>query len=455
MENNEKEKPELSTEISKVWRKIKKRIKKVIEIVILWIYRTAPAVWKWIKNLKPIKRMISYEHAMAYSDDANNQEYAGLSYRFAVLRNLSVVSIVVLLICILFFGRNIVSYENFYYMLKDIGSMSSFAENNATSLNYSAPDSNQDFSIFKNGLAVAGDNELKLFTLTGRITLTEGVRFNNPVVESSDKFIIVYDRGGYKYSIYNSFVNLKSEQLDYPIYYVSVSTSGRFVIVTGSGEYRSSVLVYDDDYELIRICNKNDYVISADIDESGKFVVMTALVSNGGSYSTKVSVYNISTNRTRCEFTVNGTIPYEAKFISDNRFALFCRDRVIIYNTYGWKKHQYNYTESNLAQISIDGNGFAMMFESGELDGETRLVVFNRNGFVLKNTIKKGYYNSMEKCGNYIFLLGDGGLEKFFYPLELSTYYQCDGVGGKVLVCNRNKVIICHDTYASYIKTGN
>ncbi len=88
-------------------------------------------------------------------------------------------------VVILLFAGRIMSYENVYYMFKDIGYISSYGESRPEALNYSKPLNNQYFASFKNGLAVASDSELKFFTATGRVTLTEGLKYTNPKIVSS------------------------------------------------------------------------------------------------------------------------------------------------------------------------------------------------------------------------------------------------------------------------------
>ncbi len=430
-------------------------ILKFLRLLPSRIWHILLSLFSQAKNLRPIKRIANYQRGIMTADGGENEEYTELAVRFATAKFV-ILALVVLLLCgALIFGRSVVSYENFYYMLRDIGSMSSFSETRAESLNYSQSGSSQSHTIFKSGLAVLGDTELKLFTLTGRSTLTEGVRFTNPEIEASDNFVLVYDRGGYSYSLYNSFEQVKSEDHEYPIAYASTSDTGRYAIVTSSGEYRSVIKIYDRDYKLMRVYNKNDHVLSAELDPDGRYLLITSLSSKDGEYHTTVTVYDIFWNYDRCSVELDDVLPYKAEFISGGRFALFCSDRVLVYGTLGFKWQEYEYGSDKLKQISVTDNGFALLLSSDELGGECRLVVFGGSGFRVRNTKIKGHFTSMAKCGQNIYLLSDEGVTRYYYPLGISKIAECDGVGGKLLVGSDRCIIVCRDSHAEYIDFEN
>ena len=218
-----------------------------------------------IKAFRLLGRISDRQKRLAgYAGNAPTAD-SRVAYVLGVTKIVFITLFIVATVVTLLFAGRIMSYDNVYYMFKDIGYISSYGEARPEALNYSKPINNQYFTSFKNGLAVASDGELKFFTATGRVTLTEGLKFTDPKIVCSNTNALVYDSGRTSFSIYNSFISLYSETLKYPVSYASISDSGNFVVVTKSKKYSSVVRMYDDDFTLTREYFKNDYVISAEL----------------------------------------------------------------------------------------------------------------------------------------------------------------------------------------------
>ena len=56
--------------------------------------------------------------------------------------------------------------------------------------------------VMLNGLAVAGDGEIKLFTSTGRATMVHGSGYTNPKICASDTTVLVYDQGRRSFTVF-------------------------------------------------------------------------------------------------------------------------------------------------------------------------------------------------------------------------------------------------------------
>ena len=110
------------------------------------------------------------------------------------------------------------TYENFYYLAKDISAASDLLSGTGNVINYETSVRNQAFALYRGGLAVGGDSGLQLFTATGRETLNMSPDYLKPVLHGSDRYLLMYDIGEKRYSIYNSFVCVHHEETDYPIY---------------------------------------------------------------------------------------------------------------------------------------------------------------------------------------------------------------------------------------------
>ena len=87
------------------------------------------------------------------------------------------------------------TYENFYYLAKDINAASDLLSGTGNVINYETSVRNQTFTLYRGGLAVGGDSGLQLFTATGRETLNTSPDYVQPVLRGSDRYLLVYDIG--------------------------------------------------------------------------------------------------------------------------------------------------------------------------------------------------------------------------------------------------------------------
>ena len=332
-----------------------------------------------LKAFRPFGRISDRQKRLAgYAGNAPTAN-SRAAYIFGVLKVMFISLFVFLTIAILLFAGRIMSYDNVYYMFKDIGYISDYGEARAEALNYSKPVNNQYFTSFKNGLAVASDSELKFFTATGRVTLTEGLRFTDPKIVCSKSKALVYDSGRTSFSIYNSFVSLYSETLEYPISYAAISDNGSFVVVTKSKKYSSVVRMYDSDFNLIREYFKNDYVISAELSDNGKYLAIMSLDANGGESMINLNILKMSNGEIISSVSITGDMPYRCMYVTDNKLALICRERTLIYDIDGKQRGECIYP-ADVSDYCISDGYVALAFSADSLDKSSTVVIYDENG---------------------------------------------------------------------------
>ena len=220
----------------------KKRKKEEHEISFLG---RALLLWRSLKNklreLHLFKKIAERQKRLAGYCDGNCTRETKIAYGFGMARFVAVSLLCIFLALVLIFGGSIISYENVYYMFKDIEYINSYTEGRPQTLSYSKPLTHQSSGVFKDGLAVVSDSEFKFFTSTGRATLSIGSEYSNPKICTSDSYALIYDQGNRSFSVYNSFVCMYSETLDYPISSAHMSKNGSFCIVTRTKDYGSAV----------------------------------------------------------------------------------------------------------------------------------------------------------------------------------------------------------------------
>ena len=383
-----------------------------------------------------------------YAGNAPTTE-SRIAYILGVAKVTFITLFVTLTVAILLFAGRIISYENVYYMFKDIEYISSYGESRPEALNYSKPLNNQYFTSFKKGLAVASDSELKFFTATGRITISEGLKYTNPKIAASNSQALVYDSGRKSFAIYNSFISLYSETLEYPISYASVADNGSFVVVTKSKKYSSVIRMYDNDFSLFREYFKNDYVISAELSDNGKYLAVTSLDAKDGEAIVTLNVLKMKTGEIISSTNITGDMPYGCKFASENKIILICREKALVLDINGKMRAECEY-QSSISDYHISGESFALVFVGDGIDKANTVAVYDADG---KNRLTRnvdGRVIDVALSDNYLYVLLDR--EVLRIDVRYGTVSRASSFEGATeLVVLADEVAVCTEAAAYYL----
>ena len=192
-----------------------------------------------------------------------------ISKRFRLYKYISLTVLVVFLLGGLVLFEKDITVENLRYLIKylDFSSSGSFEEE--TEIHYNADVSNR-FDVFRGDLVVAGESGVTLYDRRGTAVLSDRYTMSHPVCVPGDRYLIVYDLGGYQVRLYNSFALLHEKSFDYAIRSVSVNADGNFCVVTAEKSYHSAVFVYDDDFEEIhRWLSTDKFAMDASLSDEG------------------------------------------------------------------------------------------------------------------------------------------------------------------------------------------
>ena len=405
---------------------------------------------KRLKALRPIQRLKERQKALSYCSDGENFEESKISYVFGMAKIISALLLALLLVVTVIFGSGVISYDKMYYMFKDIAYIKSYGEGIPDELSYSSPVQNQVHTDFKNGLFVASDSELKMFTSTGRVTLNEGSEFTNPRVTCSNSSALVFDQGRRTYSIYNSFVKLYTEKTEYPIALADMAENGSYLIVTKSKLYNSVVKIYDQNYNQTGEYSKNDTVISASMSDNGRHAAILSVSVHGGKSSAELDILDCKKSEIVAQGVFDNVMPYMCKFLSDDRIAVFSDGKFSVVNKKADTVYEYTYP-SEVENIDISDWGFAILFSPTDVTGEKILETYDNNG---KRTFIKNIKDNVRdiKLGEgYIYILKSNEILRINAAIGTESKVKSSADNMEIVVFDGGGVAVCSQNAAAYI----
>ncbi len=141
---------------------------------------------------------------------------------------------------------------------------------------------NTDYAPFGPGLAVVSGDTYSYVSGLGDKNYAIQLDYRSPALCVSDKYVLIYDRGGHSFCVANGYTEYLRETLTSPIVSASMNPAGAFALVTDEEGYRSAVTVYSPKQKLLcKWLTSQYYVLSATVSpESDAFAVLCLSQSN-------------------------------------------------------------------------------------------------------------------------------------------------------------------------------
>ncbi len=402
-------------------------------------------LWPWNR-----KRAVSEGEEIRFENPVNSY-FDHVSNVYHSLFLIALAALLVFSAVAMLTNIDLLTYENLYYLAKDISTASNLFSGTEGIINYETAERNRTFALYRGGLAVAGDSGLQLFTATGRETLNDSPEYVSPIMKSSDSFLLVYDVGEKSYSLYNSFVCVRHEEFDYPVLGGAVSDSGAYVVVTQTYEHTGAVRVYTKNYELSTAYLRNQMVIDADISNSGKRVAFTTSASIDGAYNTTLVIAAPGEHDTMSEMTFEGAFPYSVRFIDERRIFLLCDNAAYVVSVDdGVVLRTVNFGSMHLSLADANDQHIALLFTINAVTDTHRLIVTDKNGNLVVDNEFTSKVSRIVVYENDLYMLTEKGVVRIHPKTGEYVLVECDTDGKELLVCADDEVLICGGQSAAY-----
>ncbi len=312
-----------------------------------------------------------------------NEYYLHVSGTYKLLRLVTAGVLFLFVILMLILRPNDITVSNILYLFRDIN-VSADGGEAFSGVSYSA-EPIQRFSVFRGELLYVTGREVKLFSSTGGLGLSAGISYEDPAVDVSEKYALVYDIGGRTFTLYNSFSELYRETLDYGIVSADMCPTGDFVIVTTGREHRSEVYLYGDDFVRRALYKKADYVSCAALSDDGSRLLLTSFGTENGEYYTDASFYDVGADEVGSSVRIAGEYPLAAR-ATDGGFAVITDACVYMYGTDGALRGSYVHG-GGLGTVSVGGGYVLLTCPKNALGSENSVIILDSEAKVCYNAV--------------------------------------------------------------------
>ena len=426
-----------------------------------WFERLLGSIRFRVGNMAGVKALAEHDgepHEPIDFSSPSIPYYLNLAEKFHLARIVLYMVLFAFLVVTLFSTRQLITYENLYYLVKDIDAAGITARSSADHLSYPMSQATPDFAPFRGGIVVAGGDEITVLSGSGKQTLSDNVSLSTPCVSAGGQYFITYSRGAKDFTVYNAFVRVHKELTDYPIYDACMGNDGSFGVLTRSMDYTSEVIWYSDKMNKLAACHIGGYVTALSMSSDSRTLAVLSMDMVGGAYESKLTLLRRDGggNVTYEEVTRSGA-SMGATFLTDERLCVIYDGGFCIYRLDGQVYSEQNFDSQTPILWGSTTGYFGVLCQDDDRLSAMVLSVFDQNGRSVYETDITGVASptSLVMVGQNVYL-------------QDATHILCVSGGGKhfsetqtprnalgLLVSAEGELLMLTPSYAQYLDTDD
>lgn len=380
-----------------------------------------------------------------------NYYYLEVSRKFKTAKYIVLCLLVCFLLVTVLLFRSEITLENFRYLIKDfeLGDNLSVATDDVIVYDN---DRQINAELFKGDLAIVGSSYFYLSDLQGNKILNESSLFSNPVMLTSNKYILIYGLSEYTYAVYNTFSQLHTETFDYPITDAALSDSGMYAIVTRTTEYRSAIYIYNKDFQRIGAVYKDKYLMDIQFNSTSDELILVSAYSQDGNYSTEVMTITPYSDAAKNTENIRDAIPLRCGYNSEGGYSIVFDNKINFYNSESKLITSYSSGTKSPLTADITEDYTVVTYNENIVGNDIKVLTFNSNGELINTSEVNGNPKKAVSVENYIYLLLENKLCRINLDDSSISYTDTDKNPLGMLVINKDTVFISYSDHTKKIK---
>lgn len=292
-----------------------------------------------------------------------------------------------------------------------------------------------DAELFAGGLAVADSDTLYVAHPGGLHQLTLQLGYAHIALDTSEDYILAYDRGGTGLTITNSLSPLEldwgDDKLTSPILNASMGRDGSFAVVTDEAGYKTAVRVFNKDQQLTyKWLTSEYYVQSAAVSPDGRRMAALAFRQNGTTLEGKLLLFDLGRQEIAAECSLGTSLGVEVRFLNDTVAAAVCDTGTYLVNLSGAAFCTQSYPVSDLIGFSFDDGAVALARRSYTKSARSEITLLLANGHLTGPLATGEELTGLSLAGGRLALLTSAGLHVYSDKLE-PLWTDASAAGGR------------------------
>lgn len=379
---------------------------------------------------------------------AGDVYFASISAFYKVIERILWVLLVLFLVFALITNYKEITYNNFFYLLKDFSSAVDSETSNYQILSYDS-DKRQKFALFRGGIVSASPSSVSVFTTSGRRSLRNNNDYYSPNLVACDKYVLVYDSASSSFSVYNSFSKVYNKRLEDPITDATFANDGSFAVATRQADIKTVIHLYGKDIKERGYISQSDYVFDMSLNSKDGRLATVAYNVGAGTGETVVTVYDIASSSSAQKLpvhTVDGEFPISCAYLENGELAVVTNGSIRIFDKNLKQKKVQNFYEASVTAFNVSQNGAVAVVSSGSV---RTVYAFDASGDQVYNKHIGENVSKTDIVGKYLFLQTASGVIRINTDDKTRQYLSSDK--GTMLVYSEDTAIVCGEAKAEYL----
>ena len=272
---------------------------------------------------------------------------------------------------------------------------------------------------------VLGEKGCTVFSNGGGRLNTVGTGYAHPALAAGGNSFVLYNRSGSELRVESRTRELYTRQTEGHIYLCALSDRGELAVVTDDVRKLALLTIYD--------ANRNELLtwstttaegvpLRMDFSPDGTQLAIAAVTAQDGQMVTNLYLLNLRAGEPQLLASEPGSTPLALTWCSNDRLLAVCDTHAALYGSDGSAQGRYDFGGQDVAALSAEGGGLAVLFGSGPsstallLDGGLGVQytgpVPNAHGIVRGN----GAFYLL--CESSVECYGLDGAYQWSYPLD-------------------------------------
>lgn len=379
-----------------------------------------------------------------------NEYYENVSAGLGIVQVVLYLSLFAFVVLSILSNTNLITYQNFYHFFQDLNASAERVDIfTHDSVSY-ATDEQQSFTLYRKGLAVAGNTGVTIFSATGRQLVSHVIQYNDPVAVGSGKYLLVYERGGKQYSLYNANTQMHAGETEYPITGAAVSDSGMYALISSASDANSAVYLYNNRFALINIYKKGGNVLDAAISSDGRRIALLTVTPNEGGVLTSVMLAEPGKGTAIAENVIASSVGLQCEFTSAGKLVALTSGGVAYLSANGVIESFYDFEGKIPSSAELSSNGAVVCLKKSAISEKNIIIIFDKTGKIVYNDVTPQSVIDVAYRENVLFYTTYEGVNRLNLQsgeLVLEEY----AMDGKVLLAvNDKEILLCSPQKAVY-----
>jgi len=304
-----------------------------------------------------------------------NRYYLGVSRKYLIAGIAVMLLLVLYLFGVFTFFGEYVTYDNLKFLMKDFDAMTVTGSTDVTKIVYNGSDT-MDFAYFRSGLALCDGDRYSYYDTSGVLLLEDTLGYSSPMMETSEKYLLVYDLGGTGYSVYNQLTRILDKTTEREIVAANISDDGSIVTATRSSETRYIVDWYSGSYSKVMSIHKENYVFALALSPDGRTLAICSAVPSSSDFDTEIEIVRRGNGEAIATVTCEHAMPLQA-VASDKGFTVLTSTGILFLSKNGEELGRTEFGGMTLKYADINETTAAVVGSTNALGSVNRILVFD------------------------------------------------------------------------------